>query len=456
MPTHRKLFRFRVLLTLSLAYGCTAQTALQNTPTQANPVAQPTPVPTTLPTPAPTPGSDIKLLSVQEIDSLKASGLIAANNRFSWDLFNRLYQQQPENNLFVSPLSAAMALQMTLQGASGDTAVEMRKALGLENIDDASLRQNFPLLMRKLQRPAEDITLEVANSFWAAKKFNFQAEFLATAKTDFLAEVASVDYFDPAVPGRINAWTAKATHDKITKVIDKIVRPDLTVAFLLNAIYFNSKWTHPFDKSETRNKAFRLENGSTVDVPMMRQFSTLPYRTPNESFPHQAIALPYGKEGKLKMYLFLPMEGKTLKDLQADMQNQSFESLRQSFIHEGGSLELPRFKLENKYTLNEPLKAMGMQKGFKKFEADFTRMSPESLAEGMYISYVEQFSYVDLDEEGTEAAAVTVVAMSSTPSSMPMRTHSMIVDHPFLFLIHDEETGQILFMGTVTDPSKLS
>lgn len=440
MPTHRKLFRFRVLLTLSLAYGC-------------SPIS--VPLPENLTQQAPVNAlAEIKLLSAQEIEDVKASGLIEANNQFSWKLFEAMYQQQSEKNLFVSPLSAAMALQMTLQGANAETAAEMRQALKLEGIDNAGLRKNYPLLLRRMQRPAEDITLELANSFWAEQKFTFYPEFLSSVRNDFQAQVENLDFFKPDSVAKINAWSAKATHNKIPNVIEKIENPELVVGFLINAIYFNARWNKPFEQNETRNKAFKLEDGRTVQVPMMRQFSTLPYLPPSEAFPHQGIAMPYGKAGKVRMYVFLPSTGKTLKDLHTDLQVQNFSELRRKFISEGGSLELPRFKLKGNHNLNDSLKNSGMKRALRADQADFSLMSPEAKTKQMFISKVTQVSFVDLSEEGTEASVATAVEMLVPYSSVPQRSHSMVVDHPFVFLIHDEETGQILFMGSITDPSK--
>lgn len=481
MSWHRRLFRFRFLLSLSLIYGCTSQPASippaspsalprpnpRSTPApQARPTPQASPTPAaaqTTSTPPPSslpasaspqaPADEIHLLSTAEIDTLKASGLVEANNRFSWELFHRLYAANPSKNLFVSPLSAALALQMTLQGADGTTLTGMKQALGLGQLENQTLLENVPLLLRKLRRPAEDINLEVANSFWANQNYQFVPDFLKAVKGAFQAEAAAVDMADPATVKRINQWTATATHDKIPSVVEKIERPDERVAFLINAIYFNAKWTHPFEKAETIPKPFILADGSQKQVQMMRQFGYMPYLPPSADFPYQGIALPYGKQGRLRMYVFLPTTGKTLANLQQDLQSHDFATLQQKFVLEGGSLELPRFKLSWQQKLNDALTTMGMGVAFDSKQADFGKMTHTRFVDGnIFLDYVEQFSYVDVKEEGTEAAAVTVVAVSDVASSAPQRAHSMVVDHPFVFLICDEETGQIVFMGSITDP----
>lgn len=459
MPTHRKLFRFRVLLTLSLVYGCSPsqQTSLSLPSAQASSSA------TTgvLPTPSPSIEPEIKVLSTQEIEQVKNSGIVQANNQFGWQLFSEIYKAQPDKNHFISPLSATLALQMTLQGADGTTLQQMKHVLGLSEISEQTLNQQIPLLMRKLRRPAEDITLEIANSLWASTQFEFLPDFITAVKNSFAAEVSNVDFLKLETIPKINQWTQQATHGKIEEIIKPLQNEEelranyqYTLGFLINAIYFNANWHYPFDKSETREKDFKLENQSTKQIPMMRLFATLPYLTPTESFPHQGIALPYGKEGKLSMYIFLPSEGKTLKDLQQDLTTQGFESIRPQFYYEGGSLELPRFKLKWNQRMNKALSSLGITDAFNPKEANLLKMAqPRNANENFYLSYVEQFTYLDIHEEGTEAAAVTVVAASSTPSSEPQRSHSMIVDHPFVFLIQDNETGQILFMGSITDPT---
>lgn len=257
MPTHRKLFRFRLLLSLSLAYGCSGL-ALTAAPaaSAAPPVTQP---------------AALRPLSPQEIDQLKNSGLVDANNRFSWQLFQRICQTGAQRNQFVSPLSAAFALQMALQGANGTTAAQIRQVLGLGQIGAPQLQAALPLLLRKLQRPAADITLEIADSLWANQRVSFDPGFIQRVGTPFGAQIANVDMADPATAPRINAWTSQATHGKIPRILDRIEDPD-TVAFLINAIYFKADWTEPFDKAETADKPFTLLDGSHKPVSMMRHF----------------------------------------------------------------------------------------------------------------------------------------------------------------------------------------
>ena len=419
--------------------------------------------PETPPSATSSPETEIKILSQAEIDQVAASGLVDANNRFGWQLFHQIYQDSPGKNHFISPISATLALQMALQGAKDETLTQMKQALGLTQIDDSTLLATVPLLIRKLQRPADDITLELANSLWANQAFEFLPGFTDTVTHAYRARSEVVDFLNPDTFSRINAWVNEATHGKISQVVSEPQTPaELqgfrdTVAYLINAIYFNAKWTIPFDKHETVERPFYLEDGTQKQVQMMRLFAELPYLSPSDAFPYQGIALPYGQRGRLRMYIFLPTTGKTLADLQQDLRTQDFESIRSRFYYEGGSLQLPRFKLKWQRQLNQDLIALGMPLAFDTGRANFLNMArPRTPDETIYLSEVAQYSFVDVHEEGTEAAAVTVVAASAQASSEPQRTHSMVVDHPFVFLIRDEDTGQILFMGSITDPSTLS
>jgi len=447
MPTSRRLFRFRFFLTLSLVYGCSTQHSLVPEP-GAKASSPPTSTqPDSTPEPTTSPISGIQVLSAAEIDTLKASGLVAANNAFGWKLFAQIYAENPTQSHFISPVSAALALNMALQGADGQTLQQMTEALSLEALDPASLRQSLPLLLQKLQRPAEDIALEVANSLWVNSEYPLQAEFVGSVQDLFQARVENLDFFRTDVPGIINSWASEATHGRIPTVLSEPPNPEQTLAYLINAIYFKGTWKYKFDPLETRPQPFYLEDGSNQKVSMMRRFGHFSYLSPNQAFPHQGVKLPYGQDGKVSLYLFVPTTGQNLASLQADLQSVGFDNLLSRFYLETGSLQIPRFQLKQQKNLIPALKALGMTDVFEPSQADLTGMTDVPTA---HISGVSQFSYVELNEAGTEAAAITVVDVS-LPSSDPSSVY-MAADRPFCFLIRDEDTGQILFMGTITQP----
>lgn len=453
MPRSQRLFKFRFLLTLSLVYGCTPTLPASQSSTVPTSLLQPSGLPVVaaskapeMPLATPSPALFLRLLSQGEIKQVRESGLVEANNTFAWQLMNNLFAEDPAKNHFMSPISASLALQMALLGAEGETLSEMRQALGLEAISEAQLLENVPLLVNKLQRPAPDIALEVANSLWASEKCTLEGPFAEKLKTAFDAEAQNVDFADRATVDLINSWASQKTHGKIPKIADQFHRDTLLV--LLNALYFKASWTSRFELAETQEKDFYAENGARQKVPMMRKFATFTYLSPSKDFPHQGIQLPYGEQGKVAMYLFLPTTGKKLRHLLADLKKVGFDELNTRFYQENGSLQMPRFTLKQNFSLIDALKQQGMHLAFDMYNADFDRM----VGGGGYLSEVQQFTYVEVHEEGTEAAAVTKVVATPLASSEPLKTLDMVVDHPFLFLIRDQDTGQILFMGTVTDP----
>ncbi|MEZ0373279.1 MAG: serpin family protein [Candidatus Sericytochromatia bacterium] len=439
MTSPKRWYRLKILLALSLVYGCGTR----------DPISGEGPA-----------GyfqlfdfSDYKLLSAGEIDQLKASGLVEANNRFGFDLFKQIYEQAPGQNHFYSPVSVALALQMALQGADADTLNQMRRVLKLENIDNKQLLQAVPLLVRKLHRPTHDVTLETANSLWLSPKFNFKADFLAAVQKPFDAELAILDSNPAQAVNRINAWAAKTTHDKIPTVISNI-DPQTAVAYLLNALYFKASWTYRFDKAETQPDNFYLEAGDSKQVEMMRQFGDFLYHPPRQDFPHQGLRLPYGQAGKLAMYVFMPSAGQNLASLQKDLQSSEFATVRSTFYRETGSIRLPKFTLNQEQRLNQHLLNLGMPLALDKAQANFSKIAalkPEQQG-NIFLSDIQQKAFVDVNEEGTEAAVVTSVGFSFGPSSAPPRL-DIKIDHPFMFLIRDDDTGQILFMGSITDPT---
>lgn len=426
-----KQLKWHWLLSLSLVYSCTPQVSPMSqisVQSEQKNAVQP--------------------LSSAELKSLKQSGLIAAQNQFSWKFLASMYKQTPEKNMFFSPLSASLALQMVLTGARGETRDELLQGLSLQGLSAEQL-QNSKYLLQKLQRPAEDIQLTVANSIWSSPSAPFLESYVKQVQQDYEAEALTVDFKSPQAANQINAWARQKTRGAIPELYppDEPMADEWREILLnINALYFHADWSQAFEIEETTNKYFYREDGTPVIVPMMRQFGTFAYRTPDENFPHQSIVLPYGEQQNVAMYVFLPTTGQTLADLQRDLQQVDFERLQREFYRESGSFELPRFELKQDFNLNKVLEEMGITQLFG--APDLTAMTQ---TEGISCN-VQQFTYLKVNEEGTEAAAVTVVEASSEASSEPLNTLAMRVDHPFVFLIRDQDTGQILFMGSITDP----
>jgi serpin B len=364
------------------------------------------------------------------------------NLAFGFDLFRALAAQDPGENIFISPMSVSMALAMTLNGASGETREGMLEALRLRGLDEAEINQAFAELITALEDPDPDVVLAIANSIWARKGFTFTSDFLSINQATYDAEVESRDFGDPETLGAINGWVKENTRGKIPEILDKIDPAD--VMYLINAIYFNGKWTTEFDPEDTRDMTFHPAEGSKVTHPMMTRSGKFSYMK-GEGL--QAVRLPFGESAHLAMYIILPDEsrdfGKFLEEFEADAWSELTSKMRRA----PGDVTIPRFEMEYESDLNRVLKEMGMALAFDD-DAKFSKMTDKPVC----ISKVKHKAVVEVHEEGAEAAAVTsvgVVVTSMRPSPEPF---TFVADHPFLFAIHDRASNTLLFIGALTNP----
>jgi len=369
--------------------------------------------------------------------------LAAANTGFAFDLLRQIVKEQPDANVFISPFSVSTVLQMVGNGTAGGTKAEMQDVLKTAGLPADSLNEACRSLNQSLTS-LPDVTLNLANGIWYQKEVQLKPAFVAENENYFLAELAGVDFSKSKSADAINGWAGKTTHGKIKQVV-QYPFPSLTRVILANAIYFKGKWVRPFDKKETKPHAFHLSAGVEKQVPMMWQGGHFSYQ---DGAGFQAVRLPYAG-GRLQMYLFLPDTNSSPAKLLADLDKEGWQNKTlPQFANREGTLMLPRFKLNYDVELNDPLKALGMQRAFTP-AADFSAMAEEPL----YISAVKQKSFVDVNEEGTEAAAVTTVRVATLAIMKPIQPFEMIVDRPFFFVIEDNQTGSILFMGVVFDPA---
>ncbi len=368
--------------------------------------------------------------------------LAAANTGFAFDLLKQIAKEQPDTNVFISPFSVSSVLQMVGNGAAGETGTEMQRVLKTAGLPAGSLNEACRNLNQSLTS-LPDVTLNLANGIWYQKEIQLKPGFVSENKNYFLAELAGVDFGNPKSADTINDWADKETRGKIKDVV-QFPFPPLTRVILANAIYFKGKWVKPFDKSQTKPHVFHLPGGEE-QAPLMWQRGHFNYQ---EGDGFQAVQLPYAG-GRLRMYLFLPDTNSSPAKLLADLNSETWrDKILPQFVEREGTLALPRFKLNYDVELNNPLEALGMTSAFT-LAANFSAMADEPL----YISAVKQKSFVDVNEEGTEAAAVTTVVMKSLAIRAPVKPFEMIVDRPFFFVIGDDQTQSILFMGVVYDPT---
>ena len=361
-----------------------------------------------------------------------------AGNSFSFDLFRQINLDQADSNVFISPLSASMALGMTLNGAAGTTADEMRRALGFGDTSQQSINEGYRGLIGLLRGLDSRTELRVANSIFYRRDFPFEQSFLQTGKTYFDAEIQGLDFNAPSSVKTINDWVSRSTNAKIPTILDAI--DPLDVMFLINAVYFKGTWRSRFDPAETADATFHAIDGATEPMKLMHQKNTLRYR---ETADAQWVDLLYGNSA-FAMTVVLPKPGKDVNEVVASLTESSWSQLTDGFTETEVDLYLPKIRLEYERKLNDDLKALGMEVAFRGGEADFTAMSP--LGRELYIAFVKQKTFVDIYEEGTEAAAVTVVGMRVT--SAPV-VPTMRVDRPFVFAIRERFSGTILFIGKI-------
>ncbi len=378
--------------------------------------------------------------------------LVASGNEFGLDLFGRLAADSPEGNVVLSPLSAYLALGMTANGASSETLAGFREALHQSALTEEEANEAFRDLMALLLGLDDDVTLGLANSVWIREAFPVRQAFLELVRTYFDARAESLDFDDPGTVEVINAWVEAETRGKITDLIQTIEPED--VMFLINALYFQGLWQEPFDPDETRTADFRRLDGGTVDVPLMsrrgevRHFRAAEAAGPGEGV--EGVELLYGR-GAWSMVVLLPPEGRTPAELAAELDPATWSDWVDGAREADMVVQIPRFRLEWERALNEPLAAMGMDEAFDPNRSDFSRLVEESAAipgEDLYVSLVKQKTFIEVDEEGTEAAAATSVTVGVV--SMPP---TFRVDRPFLFAIRERFSGTILFIGQVTDPT---
>ena len=371
------------------------------------------------------------------------SNVSKANTEFGFNLFNAIWETEQNQNIFISPFSVSVALAMTLNGAAGETERTMTDTLQLHDLISDTINSSFYQLQNTLQTSDPKVTLTIANSLWGREGFQFKTDFLQRNELYFEADTSILDFMDPGTLQTINQWVNDNTNSKIPKILEEI--ESNAVLFLINAIYFKGSWQTEFDPSDTRDGTFHLVSGETKQVPMMSRTGQYPVYI-GEDF--QAINLPYG-EGRMGMFIFLPNNKSDLNKFVGNITTEKWENWMEQFREREVQIRIPKFKLEyGTKVLNDVLTSLGMGVAFDEDNADFSRMADlDAVGGNLYITKVAHKTFIEVNEEGTEAAAVTSVGVGI--KSLPPR---FIVDRPFFFVIRDNETGTVLFMGTVVEP----
>jgi serine protease inhibitor len=377
--------------------------------------------------------------------------VVTADNTFGFRLLNAVQKTLPNRNVVLSPVSAALNLSMVLNGAEGQTKEEMLKALALNGSDIDAINAANEKLIKAIGARTNGVTLSVADSLWVdSRRAVLRPDFMKRVQTSYAAEVEGLDFSSPDAPRQINGWASKETQGKIPKVLDKIDPAE--VLLLLNAVYFKGQWTHKFDKARTQQRDFTLASGTTKQVARMAQSGRFEYFETPEM---QAIRLPFG-DGDLVMEVLLPAASSNLQALEGQLTAEHWKEWRVRYSKREGTIELPRFELESKYKLNGPLESLGMRRAFDASDAQLTGMlspAPGRPPVGrLSVSSVQQSTYWKVDEEGSEAAAVTSTQIRATAVQRAAASFHMVVDRPFFCAILDGRSGVLLFVGGIYDP----
>ena len=369
--------------------------------------------------------------------------IVESSNKFGFKLFSEVLKgDKDQKNVFISPSSVAIALAMTYNGASGSTQQAMAKTLELQGMNLPEINSSYAAALKQLlDNQDPKVQLSIANSLWANQDVTFAPDFLKRTQDFYQAKVSNLNFKDAAASSIINHWVKENTKGKITKIVETI-EPN-QVLFLINAIYFKGNWSNEFDKSQTAQYPFYITDGRRKQHQMMSQEGDYRYY---ESKQFQAVSLPYGKDGKFSFYIFLPKQNSNLKAFYQDLNIKKWEKWMTQFNKQKGFIRLPRFKTDYEVTLNDALKTLGMEEAFSN-KANFSGMG-----KNFAISQVKHKTFVEVNEEGTEAAAATSVGIVATSLREEPEPFRMIVDRPFFCAIRDNQTGSLLFMGSIIDP----
>ena len=371
------------------------------------------------------------------------STVVSANNQFALDLYSQFKEEFKDENIFFSPYSISVALTMTYEGARGQTAEEMQSVLHIP--ENASLRRpNFAKIINEINKENKKYRLHTANALWPRIDFQLLEEYQNTIERYYGGKVTRLDYARDPEGSRqtINSWVEDKTEDKIKDLIPPgILNPD-TVLVLTNAIYFKGTWVLQFDPKDTIDEDFTTSAGQIVKVPMMRLTGKDAEFNYAETDEIQILEMPYEGED-LSMLIILPKEN-NLEDIEESLTPEKLSEWKNMLKKQRVDIYIPKFKLETKYSMKDTLTKMGMPTAFTP-AADFSGINGQG---GIWIDKVIHQAFVEVNEEGTEAAASTAANMIT--AAQPV----FRADHPFIFIIQQKDTGNILFLGRFTDPTK--
>jgi serpin B len=379
--------------------------------------------------------------SESEFREAQIEAQIEAQMELGFAVFQQLRQTQGNENLLLSPLSLSMALGMLYGGAEGATEEAMARWLGAESVE--GLDGSYEQILDSLGELSGDVELAIANSIWSGGEGSLSSEFVNSRQRYYQAQMQAVDFSEPSQAlGQIHRWISHQTQGRIAEILSAQDLNETTVAVVLNALYFSGDWTSSFPSENTEIRPFTRQDDSQVYVPMMQQDLSLVRGYQNSLF--RAIELPYGESERFGMYVFIPQEDVSLEAFYEQLTVENWQDWLRRFEwnEAGATVVLPRFQITSEVNLRESMQALGLTEIFAP-GADFSGLTNAAF----WVTVMRQQLYLEVTEAGTEAAAVTGIGGTRSVA------FSIVGDRPFVFAIRDNETGLLLFLGSVVDPS---
>lgn len=381
-------------------------------------------------------------ISVKEVDK----ELVEGNNKFAFSIFKEISKDENNKNVFISPLSISMALTMTYNGAKENTKAEMNKVLGYEGMADDKINDSYKILNSYLENVDENVKLNVSNSIWIREGENINKDFININKDIFGAKVDNLDFSKSSSVDKINNWIEKSTNNMIKDMLKDPINSDV-IMYLINAIYFKGQWQEPFDRNNNIIGEFTNSKGEKSEIDFMRKVATSDKTFYGEDDDFKAIKMPYDS-GKVSMYAVLPKEGLNIDSFINNLDLNKWISIKKSIGEEKEAVNVsfPRFEIEyGTKELKEPLAALGMKDIFN------DRANLSGIREELYVSGVLHQGKIEVNEKGSEAAAATIVELKESAMPIIDDPKEFIANRPFIFIIEDEESGTILFMGKLEE-----
>lgn len=371
--------------------------------------------------------------------SVSETEMVNGGNDFAFNLFRKVNENHTQpTNTFISPISVSYAFSMLNNGANGITRKEIQKVLGNEGFTPEEVNTYCEKMMIASRDLDNEVIVETANSVWLRNGIRIIPSFTDACKKSYSSDINNVDFTQSRTLDQMNRWASDKTHGKVPSILDNL-NPE-AVFYLMNALYFKGSWEKPFDKKQTKNELFTNEGNSKVTVPMMNKTLPAAYFE-NDQF--SMINLPYGNSA-FNMLVLLPHEGVSVATVLAGLNQNSWKEMLQRPKGYQVRLKLPRFQVSYDIKLNEILDSLGMHSAFNSSNADFSSMCSNPI----FLTLARQKAFVQINEEGTEAAAVTIVGGDFT-SPGPAPSRDFFVDRPFIYIIREYSTGAIFFMGAV-------